>query len=105
MGTSIVATIVGVILLVLGYLIRIRKQMNLLAGYDSEKVTDPEGLANWVGGWCLLLGVVTLGVGWGVYADPEYTLGLVEESSTIILVACLVMVVGARRFRDRSTAK
>lgn len=54
---------------VLGYLIKNKKMMNLIAGYDSSKVRDEEGLANFVGIYLYAIAILTFCVGIIDYYD------------------------------------
>mgnify|MGYP000123809698 CR=1 FL=1 len=48
----------GAVIGYLGYRIRYRGDVVLIAGYDPERVTDDEGLADLVGGVVIALGLV-----------------------------------------------
>jgi hypothetical protein len=54
----------------LGYRIRYRGDVVLIAGYDSERVTDDEGLADLVGGVVIALGLVHVAFGLGMLYFP-----------------------------------
>lgn len=41
-----------------GYLIRFRGKVTLIAGYDPDKVKDSTGLSTWIGNNLLLLGIL-----------------------------------------------
>lgn len=44
----------------LGYLMKVHKMVDFLAGYDPNKVKDKEGLANWVGSNFIYIAVISL---------------------------------------------
>ena len=100
-GTPIVMILCSLVLLVFGYLIRYKKQVNLIAGYDADQVSDPDGLANWVGGWSIALGVATIPQAFLFYFFRGYALSLVTAMAVVTLAVCAVMVFGARRFKRR----
>lgn len=75
MVLSIITGVFGLITLVLGYLVRYQNFVEIIAGYDPKKVTDSKGLAAWVGGHLILMGVlgVTSGlVGAAYQASARY---------------------------------
>lgn len=39
----------GATIWMLGYLIKFKRKLGLIAGYSPEKVRDKDGLADWVG--------------------------------------------------------
>ena len=53
----------GVVVGFLGYRIRYRGDVVLIAGYDAERVTDDEGLGSLVGGVVFALGAVHVAFG------------------------------------------
>lgn len=91
----------GLFIGVLGILIRYGRMMHLIAGYDPDRVTDKEGLANFIGMHALIVAALTVGVGilelWEPTADSAwYWLVFV-----IAIVAIAVrMIRGARRYES-----
>jgi len=81
----------------LGYRIRYRGDVFLVAGYDPESVTDPEGLGDFVGGVVLALGGVTAVYAVGLLADPpdRWFWG---SYLVVFAVAILVLQVRGRRY-------
>ncbi len=67
----IVFGIIGLICLVLGYLIGVRKKLTLIAGYNPDKVRDKAGLAKFMGVMTAILGLIMILYPW-VYG-PEKT--------------------------------
>jgi hypothetical protein len=67
-----VAVLLGAALVVtyLGYRIRYRGDVVLIAGYDADRVTDEEGLAGLVGGVTVALGLAHVGFGLGLLVAP-----------------------------------
>ncbi|UPM44758.1 DUF3784 domain-containing protein [Halocatena salina] len=53
----------GVFIAVLGYLIKNKGMMNLIAGYDSSEVSDDVGLANFIGRNLYAIAALTFCVG------------------------------------------
>lgn len=48
---------IGLLLIVMGYLVGVKKMVWLLAGYNQKRVTDKRKLTNLVGGTFALLGI------------------------------------------------
>jgi len=84
----------------LGYLIREREMLHLIAGYDPSTVTDEEGLADFFGTYMYVLAVLTLG---NVVAD--LTFGHDSLRWTLYWAAFVVLflriVQGSRAYEDR----
>lgn len=106
---SIVVTaifgILAVVLLLIGYLIRERGKVHLLAGYDPRRVADPRGLARYAGAKFYLMAAITLlvpivvGALGSALPDDRVVWEMVAVGYTVaILGICLWLVVGARRF-------
>lgn len=53
----VVTILEGLLFLLLGYFIRYKQMVEIIAGYDPKKVVDREGLAKWVGSNLILLGI------------------------------------------------
>lgn len=98
----------GLVIGVLGVLIRYAGMPQLIAGYDPDRVTDPEGLSNFIGRWTLVVAALTVGVGvldgWEPTADAGwYWLVFVGA----VIAIAIRMIQGARRYetapeRDRT---
>lgn len=91
----------GLFVGVLGILIRYVGVMHLIAGYNPDRVTDKEGLANFIGKWTLIVAVLTVGVGvmglWEPTADSEwYWLVFVIA----VFGIAVRMIRGARRYES-----
>jgi hypothetical protein len=56
----IVLLVGGLLLLILGYLIRFKKMLWLLSGYDERKVKNKEALARFAGNYVILIGIFML---------------------------------------------
>lgn len=57
---KLVTILAGLFLLGCGYLIKVKKKMNLIAGYSAAAVADEDGLAAWVGSNVIFIAVVVL---------------------------------------------
>ncbi|WP_135828230.1 DUF3784 domain-containing protein [Halorussus halobius] len=98
MSVERLATLVGSALLagLLGYLIKERQMMDLVAGYDAEQFRDEEGLAAFVGTHLYYVAALTL-----VMSAVDY-LGfrLAWIPYAVVLLALVVRLLrGSRQFR------
>jgi drug/metabolite transporter (DMT)-like permease len=81
--------VLGLVMVILGYLIKFKKMINLIAGvYKNENcIKNKEGLANLVGTNILVLGIGFCIGAMGIYKNPEHK-SMVE---TILLLSLLVV--------------
>lgn len=96
-GTLAIVVASGLFVAAVGYLIRYRGMVGLVAGYDPDEVTDDEGLANLVGGVALAVGAATVLVGVLDYrgvADGVLWYGY----GALVVGAAGLMVVGSNRY-------
>jgi len=79
----------GCILLILGYLIKFKNKIQLVAGVykNEDKIKDIKGFASLVGGNVLLLGLIFCAGALGIYIYPSYK-RLIE---TVLLLSLLVI--------------
>lgn len=68
--TALALVLVAGFVGVLGILIKYFGMVNLIAGYDPEKVADKEGLANFVGTNTLYVAGISLAVAIAEYTQP-----------------------------------
>ena len=98
-GTTVSLALAALLVAVLGVTIRYFGMVHLIAGYDAERVTDEEGLADFVGLNALYVAAIT-----GVVAVVEYTRLFGGSRAVWILYVLGVvlltvrMVRGARRY-------
>jgi hypothetical protein len=86
--SGVATIVVGVGILILGYLIKFRGWTFLLAGHDPNNVTDEDALSDLAGGTVLRVGIVVLVFGGLVAAG--LTTPILE---TAVAVAILIVVV------------
>lgn len=95
----VVVSVVGLVLLLLGYLIRGQGLATLIAGYDPKKVKNPRGLTDWVGSHVMAVGAMTLVYALVPLVPPNHT-GLPFHLGFLLFLLVMVVrtVAGARRF-------
>lgn len=95
--------LIGIITVVLGYLIGVKKKLNLIAGYKPEKTRDAKGLARFMGTWTVITGVVV-----GIY---PWLYGVQRSNASIwstiffipIGVIIVVMIVGCSHYEHKTS--
>jgi hypothetical protein len=95
---AVVLAAVAAALLAVGYRIRVRRDVALIAGYDPRRVRDADGLARWVGGWALALGGATLAAAAAALAWPGVGPLLGRPFGALVLATAAAIVLGARRY-------
>lgn len=80
--------IIGLLILVVGYFVGVKKMTWLLSGFNERRVKDKERLANLVGGTQILMGGILI-IGGMVDVQPEEYLVI---ASVVILLGLLVYV-------------
>lgn len=95
--SSVVTVLIGIGILVAGYLIKFRGWTFLLAGYDPNAVTDEEALADLAGETILHIGLAVIAFGGAVAA--ELTRPVVEGIFAVaILIAAGRLIYRARAY-------
>ena len=90
--------LVSLLLVVCGYLIKYKRKLRLIAGYDARKVRDPAGLADWVGTKLLALAVCAFLIGALTHLLPSLSAVLSALFVAAIVGTCLYTAFGAQRF-------
>lgn len=93
-GTGLFIAGAGVLIKYFGY-------MNLIAGYDPDKVTDEDALADFVGTRVLLVAALTIAVGAAEYVAPsDGTPWYWYVYGALVVVLAGWMIIGARRYES-----
>jgi hypothetical protein len=95
---AVLLAAVAVVLLAVGYRVRVRRDVALIAGHDARRVRDADGLARWVGGWALALGGATLAAAAAAFARPGVGPLLGRPYGALVLATAAAVVLGARRY-------
>ena len=83
----------------IGYAIGWRKKLHLISGYDAESVGDPEGLARWVGGGTVVIGVLNCAAPLVLLAAPSHLMAVVLVSAGLSVGSSVIMVAGCKRYQ------
>ncbi|ACL17692.1 hypothetical protein Mpal_2412 [Methanosphaerula palustris E1-9c] len=83
----------------IGYLIRFKGKVTLVAGYDPKRVRDSTGLSTWIGNSLLLIGVIgVITFLIEVLVDAQALAAFFTFALIIVPVVSIVTAWGARRF-------
>jgi hypothetical protein len=88
-----------VIFIALGYLIRFRKRVDLIAGYREGRIRDPTGLSTFIGNSLLLLGILALLTFAMVLVVPDYeVLFFLIYAAVIFPIVSIISVYKSRQY-------
>ena len=87
-------------LYVIAYLVGIKKRVGLISGYNPDRVTDKDGLANWVGLLLFMIGVVIVLMGLGICLFIGKTLTITLAGVALITVLIIALIIGIQRYVD-----
>lgn len=90
-----IVTVSGVLIWFLGYMIKEREVMWLIAGYDPNDVHDAGGLAEFIGGWLYLVAVLTVGIGIADYYGFE--MGWIAYGIAVLVIS-IWLIRGSNRY-------
>jgi hypothetical protein len=92
----------GAFLIVLGLIVWVFKVVDIIAGYDPEKVTDKDGLARWVGRNLIIMGAVIIIIAIVGIIVPGIGLTVILPAYLIIVLGiCIATVIGTRKYEKR----
>src|ERR1041384_307938 len=94
LGAVLLAAI-GFVNLIIGYLIRYRRQYDLIAGVDIRRIANPERVARWAGRCGLALGVECVVASACLMIWPGATLTM-PLFATAVIVTVGLLVLGTR---------
>ncbi len=89
----------GSLLIFLGYLIKYKKKVNMLSGYDETLVQDKDGLANFAGASLIILGLISILLGLVIYFFPTHYVLIMNIFTATIIIGCIIMVLGSKRYQ------
>ena len=86
---------IGAVNLLVGYLIRYRRQYGLMAGYDPRRLRTPERLARWTGGWGIALGLECIATGIAAACLPEDARIVLRVFAVAVIVTVVILMAGS----------
>ncbi len=98
---SLVTILIGLLFLLIGYLVRSKQMVEIIAGYDPNKVKDEKGLAKWVGSNLLLMGLLGLLIGGLGFIFPQINTILVIGFGVVIVILAIRTAFGCKKYEKR----
>lgn len=97
--SAVVFTLAALVVGMLGFRIRSRGDVHLIAGYDSDRVSDPAGLARFVGGICYALAIAALGVAAVLLVRPKAAAPIIAGFAFVAVGGIVALLVARDRYR------
>ena len=99
MVLGIIEACAALLLIFLAYLIKYKKQVEIIAGYDERTCKDKDGLANWIGGTLLITGLICLLLAIIATLLPNHTDHMMIAFGIIILLWAIIANIGGRKYK------
>jgi hypothetical protein len=90
---------------VLGYTIRVRKKVDIIAGYQKGTIQDPEGLSRWVGNNLFFLAACSLAALAGILIFPNQEVIIFLVLITLVPIVSVVTAIGSKKFEKQPENK
>jgi hypothetical protein len=100
----IITEFITLFFIALGYLIKYRKRLDLIRGYDRGTVKDPDGLSRWVGNNLLFLGgagVITFAI--EILVPDLELIAVTLFLAGLVPVVGIITAIGSRRFESQKS--
>ncbi len=92
--------LVGAPFVGMGYAIRWRRKLHLIAGFSDERVKDPDGLARWFGSGYLVIGVLNCMAVLILLAVPDHFMTWLLGTLGVTVLLSTVVIAGCRRYQQ-----
>jgi hypothetical protein len=83
---------------VLGYTIRVRKKVDIIAGYQKGTIRDPDGLSRWVGNNLFFLAACSLAALAGILIFPDEEVIIFLVLITLVPIVSVITAIGSKKF-------
>ncbi len=88
----------SLLLLLISWAIKFKKQVNFIAGYDEKTCKDKNGLANYVGGTIFITGIACLGFAIAAFFIPAHIKALMGIYFISLALGTVVAAIGGSRY-------
>ncbi|MBP1928844.1 Flp pilus assembly protein TadB [Methanolinea mesophila] len=85
---------------VLGYTIRIKKRVDVIAGYQKGTIRDPDGLSRWVGNNLFFLAGCSLAAMVGILVFPDQEVVIFMVLITLVPIVSVITALRSKRFEQ-----
>ncbi|SDP18645.1 protein of unknown function [Mucilaginibacter sp. OK268] len=96
---GIIEACAAILLIFLAYLIKYKKQVGIIAGYDERTCKDKDGLANWIGGSLMITGLLCLLLAVAATLMPNHNDPMMIAFGIIVLLWVVIVNVGGRKYK------
>lgn len=96
---NIITAFFALLIIFSGYLIKYKKKVNIIAGYDEQTCNDKVGLANWVGGTLIIMGILCFLFAVTLNFLPNYTHLMMAAYGITIFLFALIAVTGSKKYK------
>lgn len=94
----IISGVVGISLIIIGYLIKYKKKTSLINDYKIKNIKNEEGYINWVGKTELIIGVlITLLTITGFIFNK--VMGVVVLNTILIILLIILLTIGDKKYK------
>ncbi|MDU4890386.1 MAG: hypothetical protein E6344_10795 [Clostridium sp.] len=94
----IISGVVGISLIIIGYLIKYKKKTSLINDYKIKNIKNEEGYINWVGKTELIIGVlITLLTITGFIFNK--VMGVVVLNTILIILLIILLTMGDKKYK------
>ena len=99
---GLITAATAALIVFLAWLIKFRKMVSLVSGYDERIYPDKEGLANWVGGILFITGLISLALALAMVIFEQFLLVFAILFAITILTGALMATIGGNRYKVKN---
>ncbi len=96
---GLVTAATAALIIFLAWLIKYRKKVNLVSGYDEQLYPDKDGLANWVGGTLFITGLISLTLALAMVIFSQFLLVFAVLFALTLLIGPLMAAIGGNKYK------
>ena len=96
---GIIVALASLLIIYLAYLIKYKKKVELIAGYDEKSIKDKDGLANWIGGTLLKTGILSFFFGVFAFIMPQHTNLFMLAYGITVMAGSVIATTGGNKFK------
>ena len=97
----IVFLLAGLLITFLAYLIKYKKQANLISGYDESLVVDKDGICNWIGSVFMYYGIFVIISSILLWQFHFNDIIFIVTFIISTLTACITAIAGSGKYKSK----
>jgi hypothetical protein len=94
--------ITALLVTLIAWSIKYKKQLSFIAGYDEKTCNDKEGLANHVGGTLFITGILCTALALTAFLLPTYAKHIIAIYIVLLVVGTLIAALGGSKYLKSS---